>query len=731
MENRPKEILKTIFGYDSFRPLQEEVIHHILAGKDTLVIMPTGGGKSICYQIPALLFQGLTIVVSPLISLMKDQIEQLTALGISAVTLNSSLTTDQLSANISLIRQKKARLVYMAPETLLKENTLSMLAEEKVDCLTIDEAHCISEWGHDFRPEYRQLVSFRSRLPNMVCIALTATATPRVREDIKQSLNFDLSSEFIGSFNRENLNIRVVPKNTPIDQTLRFIEKFKGQSGIIYCFSRKQVDDLSNILAAKGYSVKPYHAGLPDAQRMKNQELFIRDDIQIMVATIAFGMGINKPNVRFVVHYDLPKNIESYYQEIGRAGRDGLPSYCLLLFSYGDIYKIKYLLQDSDGQKMRVAVNHLNAMVRYAETDICRRKVLLNYFGEEYKSENCGMCDNCLDDQKAMQDITVAAQKFLSCVKRTGEIFGIQHIIDVLRGSEAKKIFRFGHQGLSTYGIGKEHTARQWQNFAHQFLHKELMTQDMEFGGIRLTEKGWDVLKGRLTVTGRILTESPAATFVKKAADFEDIEYDQELFDLLRKRRKELATEANVPPYVIFSDKTLTEMATLFPQTKESLLAISGVGTVKLRKYGRDFLFLMQEYCRLNRIEDKALSMDRTASFSGRPVQKKRHQAIGELYNAGRTVQDIMAIFSIKQITVIDHLFTYFQEGNPIRTGSVINESTLSSQQKKNVLEAFAGIGYEFLAPVYSSLNCAVNYEELKILRLYYLYQKQINVEMN
>ncbi|RJP78046.1 MAG: DNA helicase RecQ [Desulfobacteraceae bacterium] len=725
MKDQPREILKTIFGYDSFRPLQEEVIHNILSGKDTLVIMPTGGGKSICYQIPALLFPGLTIVVSPLISLMKDQVEQLSELGITAVTLNSSLTPDQLSANISLIRQKKARLVYMAPETLLKEGTMELLSSERVDCLTIDEAHCISAWGHDFRPEYRRLISVRSRFPDMVCVALTATATPRVRQDIQESLNFDSSAEFIGSFNRENLNIRVVQKASPLAQTLAFIEDYRDHSGIIYCLSRKQVDELSGILLAKGYSVRPYHAGLPDMQRMKNQELFIRDDIRIMVATIAFGMGINKSNVRFIVHYDLPKNIESYYQEIGRAGRDGLPSQCLLLFSYSDIYRIKYLIQDHDEQKMRVAINHLDAMVRYAETDLCRRKVLLRYFGEEYEKENCSMCDNCLTDHKTPEDITIEAQKFLSCVKRTGEIFGIQHIIDVLRGSKSKKIERFHHQDLSTYGIGKDHTKRQWQHFAHQFLHKGFMTQDMEFGGIGITPEGWEVLKGKVTVTGNILPEKSPAFTAPKNTGMAEPEYDPELFDLLRSRRKQLATEADVPPYVIFSDKTLMEMATLFPQSKESLLSISGVGTMKLRKYGRDFLYLLQEYCRRNRLEDKAASSGRESTLSGKPTGRKRHQAIGELYNAGKAIPDIMAMFNIKQITVLDHLFTFFTEGHPLRNGSVIEGSALSAKEKKTVLKAFDKHGVEFLSPVYSSLNCSVSYEELKILRLYYLFQQQ------
>ncbi len=446
--NQAKTILQNVFGYDEFRPLQEKIIDNVLRKNDTLAIMATGGGKSLCYQIPALVFSGLTIVVSPLISLMKDQVEQLTESGVAAVFLNSSLPPAEYRRNVEQIKQNKIKIVYLAPEALLKPKILAMLSSVKLDCIAIDEAHCISAWGHDFRPEYRQLVEVRSRFPDAACIALTATATPRVREDIKQSLRFDASSEFIASFNRENLFIQIVPKNNPLDQTIKFIKKFPDQSGIIYCFSRKQVDDLSSVLQRDGFSVKPYHAGLPEKDRKENQELFIRDDVQIIVATIAFGMGINKPNIRFVVHYDLPKNIESYYQEIGRAGRDGLKSDCLLLFSYADIQKLKYFINQKNDHEKRVANIHLNALLRFLETDICRRIPLLTYFGEEYSIKTCNMCDNCLAGKKELIDLTVCAQKFLSCVKRTGEVFGAGHIIDVLRGSKAQKVINFGHQHL-------------------------------------------------------------------------------------------------------------------------------------------------------------------------------------------------------------------------------------------------------------------------------------------
>jgi ATP-dependent DNA helicase RecQ len=614
----------------------------------------------------------------------------------------------------------------MAPETLIKEGTLEMLSTAEVACLAIDEAHCISEWGHDFRPEYRQLVSVRSRFPDMVCVALTATATPRVREDIKISLGFDASAGFIGSFNRENLNIRVIPKDTPLAQTLDFVRDHKDQSGIIYCMSRRQVDELSRVLEIKGFSVKPYHAGLSDRERMQNQELFIRDDVQIMVATIAFGMGINKPNVRYVVHYDLPKNIESYYQEIGRAGRDGLPSDCLLLFSYSDAFKVRYLLQGANQQKAKADADHLRAMINYAETDHCRRRELLQYFGETYKNDNCGSCDNCLGTGAKKEDLTIEAQKFLSCVKRTGEVFGMQYVIDVLRGSKAGKIEKFRHQELSTYGIGKDLSKRQWQYLAHQFLQQGLAAQEQEYGGLHLTRAGWDVLKGRQTVKGKKFSEKTAAPAVQKI-DHAESDYDPELFELLRSRRKQLADEADVPPYVIFPDRTLTEMAAMFPQSKESLLAINGVGTLKLRKYGRTFLFLIQEYCRANGLEDRrAASTGNSAPPAvGKPQRKKRHQTIGELYNAGKTVADIQGMFNIKQITVLDHLFTYFQEGNPIQQESVIQASKLSARERKTVLKGFATLGTEFLSPVYSHLNCTVDYEELKILRLYYLHKSQ------
>ena len=596
-----KSILKNIFGFDEFRLLQQEIIQNILSKKDTLIIMPTGSGKSLCYQLPALIFEGLTIVISPLISLMKDQVEQLHEMGIKAVFLNSSLTYNEYQFNINLILKNEIKLVYLAPEAMLTQKILTILSKVKVDCITIDEAHCISEWGHDFRPEYRQLIEVRKLFPKAVCVALTATATPRVQQDIKDNLEFEKSNEFISSFNRQNLFLQIVHKTEPVFQTLEFLEKFPNQSGIIYCFSRKQVDELYLILDEKEFSVNPYHAGLSDEDRKQNQELFIKDDVQIIVATIAFGMGINKPNIRFVVHFDLPKNIESYYQEIGRAGRDGLKSHCLLLFSYGDIAKIKYFINQKEDKERRIANIHLDALVSFCETNVCRRIPLLNYFGEKYSIENCGMCDNCGAEAKDLVDITIQAQKFLSCMKRTGEYFGAGHIIDILRGSKAQKVLDRNHHLLSTYNIGNDLSKKQWFHLSRQFIQQKLINKDTQYGSLKIIQKGWEVLQNKVSVNGLLMEEKVKFKKIKEV----DYEFDHTLFEKLRKKRKELANASNLPPYIIFPDKSLIEMVAFFPKSENGFMKINGVGQAKLEKYGEIFLEIIKDYCKEFGIEEK------------------------------------------------------------------------------------------------------------------------------
>jgi len=712
-------ILKETFGYDTFRPLQREVIENVMARRDTLAVMPTGGGKSLCYQIPSLLFDGLTVVVSPLISLMKDQVEQLRAFGVPALFLNSSLGPQEYQENMDYVKRGEVKLLYVAPETLLTPRILTLLAGLKVDCLTIDEAHCISEWGHDFRPEYRQLVQVRKQFPQAVCLALTATATSRVRQDIRSTLQFATSNEFVASFDRENLFIEVLPKRDATRQTMDMLERYKDQSGIVYCFSRKQVDDLASYLISRGYSARPYHAGLEDIERKRNQEAFIRDDAQIIIATIAFGMGINKPNVRFVIHYDLPKSIEGYYQEIGRAGRDGLPAHCLLLYSYADVAKLNYFIDQKEGEERRVAIQHLNAIVGYAEDETsCRRKPLLNYFGESYAADNCSNCDNCNSSPTPLTDVTIPAQKFLSCVKRAGEKFGAGHITDILLGSKNEKVLRWGHEKLSTYGIGGELTQKQWMHLARQLLSMGYLKQEGEYRTLGLTPKALEALRKRAPIMG-VLQE--AERVKKKEGKKEGIEYNHALFAILRQKRKEMADEAGVPPYVIFPDRTLTEMAAYYPQSTAGLLNISGVGQVKLVQYGDAFLDVIRAYSEKHGLKEKRKEAPREKSDSNR-----RYVIVAEAYNAGDTVDDLMRRYGVAVGTILDHLSRYLAAGNALRKDSDLQSLTSATpDQQQAVFAAFDELSSTYLKPIYDKMNGALNYDDLKILRLLYLISQQ------
>jgi ATP-dependent DNA helicase RecQ len=720
--DRAKQILKDIFGYDSFRPLQMEVIQNVLNKKDSLVVMPTGGGKSICYQIPALIFEGITIVVSPLISLMKDQVEQLRQLGVETALLNSSLSAEVYRKNFENVKNLKAKLLYVAPESLLKDEIVTLLKSIRVDCITVDEAHCISEWGHDFRKEYRQLGKFRSIFPSAVCMGLTATATPRVQDDIVKNLYMSEYKRFIASFNRDNLFLQVIPKRDPFQQTIEFLKDHPNQSGIIYCFSRKQVDSLHEDLSELGYSTKPYHAGLKDEERSRNQELFIKDEVQIIIATIAFGMGINKSNVRFVLHYDLPKNIESYYQEIGRSGRDGLRSDCLLLFSYGDIAKINYFIdQKEDEVEILSARTHLAAMVKYAESEICRRHPLINYFGEPYSNFDCQMCDNCLAGEKEMTDITVPAQKLLSTVKRTGEVFGVNYLIDVLIGNDTDRILSNGHQNLTVFGIGKEFTKKQWHMFANQLVNKELLRRDLEFGSIKLTERAGQVLFKNQKVLGFIKEPEVAAKKLKKV----ELSYDEELFELLRRRRKELAEDQGIPPYVIFSDKALAQMASEFPQDESGLLNISGVGINKLERYGNTFLAIIKKYCTQKNI--KGRMADNPQLQGGRrrsrnnPSQVLKHIVVTESFNEGASIKELAEEHGIKTQTIVTHIARYANEGHKVRIEGLREQLSLPEKEHKKVFEVFKEEGIAAIKIIFDKFNGEISYEDLHILKIIYL----------
>jgi len=719
MLDKAKKILKQVFGYDDFIALQAEAIASILQGRDTLVIMPTGGGKSLCYQIPALLFENLTVVVSPLIALMKDQVHQLTENGVGAVFLNSSLSPDEYRANLASLRQKQARLLYVAPETLLKPDILQLLTGIGVDCLAIDEAHCISDWGHDFRPEYRQLIEVRRRFQQAVCVALTATATERVRLDIQQTLGVADGETYLASFDRVNLFLRIVPKIHAARQVRDFLENHPDESGIIYCATRRQVDSLADSLVAQGLAARSYHAGLDEKSRKRNQEHFVKDEVQIMVATIAFGMGIDKSNVRFVIHHDLPRNIESYYQEIGRAGRDGLPAECLLLFGYGDIYKVRHFIAQKSPREQRVANLQLNTLLGMIESGDCRRVPLLGYFGEHHAGD-CSACDNCTEEKVAAEDLTVAAQKFLSCVRRTGERFGMNHVIDVLRGSKGQRVLSLGHDRLSTYGIGRELSKRQWQSLGWQCLHQGLMAQDMEFGGLHLTPKAWVVFKGEAKVLGRLQApELPERSAPVKRQAVSD--YDRDLFELLRQKRLEIARTQDVPPFVIFADRTLAEMAAAYPRTIAQLGDIHGVGQVKCAKYGTLFTDIIAKYCRQHHIEpvpDREMPAPPAPQNTTGP---KRYQEVGERYNQGRSITDLMQHYQVQRETVLGHLVRYHRDGHPLRPDGLLEGFDLTPEKAAALIEEIKarGLGLEFLSPVYKAFKGAVSYPQLRALRLY------------
>lgn len=708
----PRTILNNIFGYERFLENQEAIIKQVLSKKDCLVVMPTGSGKSLCYQIPALIMEGLTVVISPLISLMKDQVGQLQENEIAAVCLNSQLAREDYRRNLQMIRAGQVDLLYLAPETLLMPRTKELLKSINVACFAVDEAHCISEWGHDFRPEYRQIAKIREQFSSSVLIALTATATPRVQKDIIESLELKGNKKFISSFDRKNLVLNVKPKNEPVEQTIELIQKFPDESGLIYCFSRQQVDDLTQTLQTEGFSVKPYHAGLTKPERRTNQELFIRDDINIVVATIAFGMGIDKPDIRYVIHYDLPKNIESYYQQIGRAGRDGLESYCLLLFSYGDIAKQKYFIKQKEGRQRKIAYQHLDAIVDFCETSQCRRKPLLEYFGEVYSKNNCEMCDNCVEDAADLQDLTVPAQKFMSAIARTDELYGANHIVLILRGSESKRVLQKGHHKIPTYGIGKELSKKQWLYLGRQLIRKGLLNRELDYGSLKISPQGWQVLKGDIKFFGKLKIGK-----VKRRVKEKD--YDDELYSKLKSERKYLADQAGRPPYAIFPDKTLMEMAFYFPQSRQQLLKIYGVGHVKAKKYSNHFLPIIQKYCKKHELKSK---MAKVNALKSKKAKKRRFEEVGEKFNQEKSFRKLAKEYNVKERTILKHLYTYLQEGYKLRKGIEV-ESSLSGNQRKKVIAAFRELGHEMLRPVYEHFDGEIDYPELKIMRIAYLAQ--------
>ncbi len=694
MNNRPKELLKSVFGYDQFRPLQEEIITRTLEGKDSFVLMPTGGGKSMCFQIPALCFEGITIVVSPLISLMKDQVQALKSNGIKADFFNSSISPTEENEVVDRAMKGETQLLYLSPEKLNSVSN-SWLKELNIKLVAIDEAHCVSMWGHDFRPEYTQLRVFRNSLPEVPFMALTATADKSARQDIEEQLGLKESKLFISSFDRKNFSIEVrgqVPKKKKLQEISQFVERRRGESGIVYCLSRKNTEEVAAYLSEEGHSVEFYHAGMKPEERERIQTEFINDDTKIIVATIAFGMGIDKSNVRWVIHYNLPKNLEGYYQEIGRAGRDGLPSETILYYNMRDF--VLYSQFADDGANSSMQKEKLNRMLQFAEAKSCRRKILLSYFGEHLVS-NCGNCDVCQNPPKSF-DGTILAQKALSGIARMGQKEGITLLINVLRGSNNADVHEKNYTQLKTYGVGKEVSFFDWRDYIIQLANQGLIEiMYSENSALKISPLGKKVLKGEKNIQ---LTYPVTAEEKKKKPKIVRIanegEVNEELFKELKKVRYAISKEENVPAYIVFNDKTLQEIARELPVTENEFLAISGVGLNKMQEYGEEFMEVVR---RFNSIA-KPRKIPTTLETFG-------------LYKEGLSPEEIAEKRKLSSTTIYSHLSQLYSEGKEVDLMQYVDSNTV-----KKVKEAYEQLNKEgALKPIFEKLNENVSYGEIRI----------------
>lgn len=705
-------LLKAKFGFESFLPMQKEIVSHVLSGQDGLVVMPTGGGKSLCYQLPSLALGGMTLVVSPLIALMKDQVDGLKANDVPAEFLNSSLTTAEAAAVRSLAVRGALKLLYIAPERLATPGFDNFLRAVKVSLIAIDEAHCISEWGHDFRPDYCNLKSLRHGTPSVPILALTATAAPRVREDIVTQLELREPRTFLASFNRPNLVYRVEPKDRAFDRLLELVREHHGESAIIYCFSRRDTERIAGELRVKGVGAAAYHAGLDDAVRSETQERFIRDEIQVIAATIAFGMGIDKPDVRLIIHYSIPKTIEGYYQETGRAGRDGLPSECVLFYSYRDKRNHDFFIRQIENASERdKAALKLRQVIDLCQSTDCRRRSVLQYFGEQWSDENCGACDVCLHDGDQV-DSTVIAQKILSAVIRTGERFGARYVIDVLRGSRSSKVIERGHDALSVHGVARDHSVRELRHFVAQLAGRGLLTLgSSDYPTYRVTQAGRAFLRdgeslalARPTTPNSVRTDSPP----------EVLEHDRALFQKLRELRKRIADAKGVPPYIVFGDKALRQMAGYYPQNRDSFSRISGVGKAKLEEYSEDFLRVIREHVERRQLRERPNTQAPEREDKSARALSETYVQTRNLLKQGLAIEEIARRSGLDKSTVIGHIEHCVADGEQLD----ISPWLPSPERCLRIEAAFRETEPKFIEEVCERLGDGYSLEELRLVRL-------------
>jgi len=714
-----KDSLKRVFGYDTFRGAQEEIINHILDRNNTFVIMPTGAGKSLCYQLPAIVQDGTAIVISPLIALMKNQVDQMNAVGIHARFLNSTLSKSESTRVKKDTVSGIVKLLYVAPESLTKEENVEFLKQAKISFVAIDEAHCISEWGHDFRPEYRRIKDIIARLGDIPMIALTATATPKVQLDVQKNLAMDGAKLFKTSFNRSNLYYEVRPKKEAKKHLIKFIKDHKGESGIIYCLSRKKVEEIANLLKVNGIKAEPYHAGLDSKLRMKNQDAFLNEDTDVIVATIAFGMGIDKPDVRFVVHYDAPKSIEGYYQETGRAGRDGINSQCLMFYSYNDILKLEKFNKDKAVTERENAKFLLEEMASYADSAVCRRKQLLHYFGEEYTVENCGQCDNCVHpkEQYEGQDMI---QLVISAVKQTEERFDIDHLSNLLAGKETQHVKSYGHDSLDVFSKGKAIDEDEffWRSVIRQTLLNEFLKKDIENPAtFKVSKKGADYLKKPYSFslskdheynTDGEEEESARATVNVSA-------FDKVLFDMLKTLRRDIAHQEDIPPYVIFSDPSMEEMSTLYPTTMDDLKQIVGVGESKAKKFGTPFLELIEDYVEEN---DIITASDVLVKSSGSKSKNKIYiiQHIDQLMD----FEEIADARGMTYEQVIDEVENICYSGTKLNIDYYIDQ-LMDDDRQDDIYDYFLNADTDNMDEAMEELKDDYSEDEVRLMRIKFM----------